>query len=148
MNFSVPFQFFIICACLSKHRKCYLHLKGRELSTLAVSLTQTLAASQGWARPKAGAKNLIRVSHMGERNPHNLSHCLLSLRVCVSRKLELEAEMGPALGHSSAGCIIHMPTFNSYTKCPPSILLKNQTKLSKVPLNTFWCPSEWYVLCK
>lgn len=48
-----------------------------------------------------------------------LSHHLLLLKVCITRKLELNQESGLKLGHLNMGWRHSKGHLSSYTKCPP-----------------------------
>lgn len=109
MGYGHPKQWLNCCATMSTP-KILIYLKDRvrararerekERGILHLVVHSPKACnSQGWAKSKPGLKLNPSFQH-GWQRPKYLSHHLLPPRICISRKLELEVELGLEPWHS------------------------------------------------
>lgn len=100
---------------------CKATERERELFHLLV-LSPNAHNSQSWARPKLRAQNCIQVSRVGSRDKYFSLH-LLPSRVCISRMLGLEAELGTQTD-TNMGCWCPKQQLNllHHSTCPAALL--------------------------
>lgn len=105
---------------------CVFNLKDkrdRMRDLLSIGLFPQHPQNQGWARLKLGAKNVFQVSYVGIRDSSTGAiTCCLS--TCVSRELEVEAELGLVPRHCAMRCRCPKPHINQKSKHPMQASMK------------------------